>query len=64
MGRKPIYDRPLADRTLRIKLTDEQRAALDAVAARVHRPTSDWARMVLFNVAGVPIRTSVRTLLP
>jgi len=64
MGRKPLYDKPLADRTLRIKLTDEQRAALDAVAARVHRPTSDWARLVLFNVAGIPIRITARKLLP
>lgn len=62
MGRKPKYDQPAND-VLRIRLTPEQRAALDAVAARVHKPTVDWARMVLFNVAGVPIRTSGRAIL-
>lgn len=61
MGRKPRFDKP-SDKTLRIRLTPEQMAALDAVAQRVQRPTSDWARLVLFNVAGVPIRTSGRIL--
>ncbi|WP_165251270.1 hypothetical protein [Paludisphaera soli] len=36
---------------MRIRLTDEERAKLDAAAEAVGSPTSTWARDVLFDAA-------------
>ncbi|WP_390625422.1 plasmid mobilization protein [Paludisphaera soli] len=40
-----------SDRPLRIRLTDEERAKLDAAAKAAGSPTSTWARDAMFDAA-------------
>ncbi len=49
MGRKPLSDVPKTDRTLRVRLTDDERKELDRAAGKV--PTSTWARDTLLAIA-------------
>jgi uncharacterized protein (DUF1778 family) len=51
VGRKAISGERKSDRPLRIRLTDEERAKLDAAAEAAGSPTSTWARDVLFAAA-------------
>lgn len=43
-GRKPISDVPKTETTLRIRLTNSERAELDAAADLAGLPTSTWLR--------------------
>ena len=52
MGRKPLFDKPMPNRPLRIKLTDKDRAKLDRMAAAAGLSTAAWARAVLLEAAG------------
>jgi uncharacterized protein (DUF1778 family) len=49
VGRPPKPDEERREGTLRIRLTKEERAVLDAAANGAN--TSTWARKVLLNVA-------------
>lgn len=51
MGRKPISKDVKTDRPLRIRLTDEERAIIDAAAKVAGRATSSWSRDILLQVA-------------
>jgi hypothetical protein len=53
MGRKSISGERKTDRTLRIRLTDGEREALDAAAAAAGLKTSSWARGLLLAASGV-----------
>lgn len=55
MGRKPLSGQPKAD-VLKIRLTVEERAAIDAAAGE--RGTSTWAREVLLREAARAARKS------
>jgi len=44
---------------LRIRLSDDERAALDAEAERHHLPTATWARMALMSMVAVSSRTPI-----
>jgi hypothetical protein len=48
-GRRPLSGEPKTERTLRIRLTDSERAELDRAAGKL--PTSAWARDLLLQSA-------------
>lgn len=49
MGRKPLNDKPMPNRPLRILLTDAQRRTLDKEAKKNKQATATWAREVLLT---------------
>lgn len=51
MGRPPFSDKAKTDTPLRIRLTIEERAALDKAAAKARKSTSTWARDTLLKIA-------------
>lgn len=51
-GRPPKSDDERRDNVLRIRLTADERAALDAEAQRTEADTSTWAREKLLKLAG------------
>lgn len=50
-GRPKKPEKEVREKTLRIRLTDEERGALDDAAAHLHLDTSTWARMRLLQLA-------------
>jgi hypothetical protein len=57
MGRPKKPDAERRGNILRIRLTVEERAALDEAANRTSEETSTWARDILLGVAGRAILT-------
>jgi uncharacterized protein (DUF1778 family) len=53
MARPTLSGERKTDRTLRIRLTDAERDALDSAARWYGEPTSRWAREELLRLAGV-----------
>jgi len=51
MGRKAISGVPKTETPLRIRLTAEERALLDAASEGEGKPTSTWARDVVLAAA-------------
>jgi uncharacterized protein (DUF1778 family) len=51
MGRKAISGTRKTDRTLRIRLTDDERDVIDRAAEVVGKPASTWARDLLLAAA-------------
>lgn len=51
MGRKTISGTRKSERTVRIRVTDEERAALDEAASLAGKPVSTWARDILLAIA-------------
>ncbi len=62
MGRKPLSDVAKTDTTLRIRLTESERAELDSAATATGSPTSTWARDLLLTAAraSTPVATPAK----
>lgn len=60
MGRKPLGELGKSY-MLRIRMTDDERAALDSAAALAGKPTSTWARDLLLSAAASSVASAART---
>lgn len=62
MGRPKKPDAERMEKPLRIRLTAEQRKALDRAAKNAGQETSTWAREQLLKIAGRPKKDGKKTI--